>query len=338
MDPILYFLSHSLALHLTLAVLSCLIGMGAGWWIWSRYQRQCATLQAEVQQQKDRLQKLTRERDGLARTQDELQLGLKAAKADGERLKTESALAQEKVLAASQGRIELEDRAKALESQASLDADTIASLRGLLDQATAEGESNKAASDRSEAQHKKQLNALREQTATAQATAAHLTQERDSVRAELKERTQQLQDGERELARIQEEAGAQAGAHEASEAEVERLKKELEALRQSTDPVITDPGESESERERLQSQLTRLAAELSRSEDQTLQARQELEKETKRAQDWEKQLVRYEEEIVRLKQRLETAPKTPPPSQESAAKAAKPSPQTLLFDLPERPI
>ena len=82
MDPIFYFLTHSFALHATLGVVACILGLAGGWWYWGRFEAQSLLLQSELQQQKDKLQKAGREKDDLTRARDDLQSGLGACQAD----------------------------------------------------------------------------------------------------------------------------------------------------------------------------------------------------------------------------------------------------------------
>lgn len=338
MDPILYFLSHSYALHLTLAIVSCLLGLGAGWWIWSRYQRECLALKGEVQQQKERLQKLDRERSDLSRTQDELQLGLKAAKADGERARTQHVATQEELNSTARQCKDLEARLLAAEEQRASADRSLEALRAELSEVRNELASTRAAGDQAKAHIQEQsasLSALRGEMETNQKQATKLIKERDEARKENTQLSQELKDKAEGLTQAQELIDTLTAARDTALGAIRELQSELQAL-QSAQANRSEQSKSENDdHERLQSQLTRLAAELSRSEDVAQQVQKELDKERLRSQENDQQLLRYEEEILRLKEKLASSGKsTAKANAEPTAPPAPASPQALLFDLP----
>lgn len=338
MDPILYFLSHSYALHLTLAILSCLLGLGAGWWIWSRYQRECQTLKGEVQQHKERLQKLTRERDDLGRKQDELQLGLKAAKADGERARAQHVATQEELNSTARQCKELEGRLLAVEEQRGTADRSLEALKAEAAELRNELAAMRAAGEQAKARIQEQsasLNALRGEMEGHSKSASKLFQERDEARKESERREQEIKDQAAQLSLAQEQIDVLTTARDTALAAIRELQSELQTVQTAAEKRSESSQSETDDQERLQSQLTRLAAELSRSEETAQELQKELEKERLRSQEGDQQLLRYEEEILRLKEKVAGQPKAPGRnSTDPATPAAPASPQALLFDLP----
>ena len=97
MDPILYFLGHSLLLHLLLAAVAFAFGLGVGWWLWAKFQQQCRSLQEEVAKERERAAKMMRERDDLHHARHEQQAAQASVNGDVSRLRsTVTSLEQEK--------------------------------------------------------------------------------------------------------------------------------------------------------------------------------------------------------------------------------------------------
>ena len=359
MDPIYYFLKHSLILHLSLAVIACALGLAAGWWLWARFQNQCEDLSSELAQHKDRATKLTRERDDITRSKDELQLGLATAKTDTEKFKTQLAASRDDITQQTSTLSSLMQDKQSLQQRVTT-----------LEQAQNET--------------KDQMAASRTQAATLSDDKVKLEARVKELQSELAKLKTQSSAREKDLS-LQIEAGQQAAT--LVRQEVEQLRSEQESLiqkngvasasmeamaaelreMQSRFASVRDNSEKQTEdREGLQSQLTRLATELSQSDEHLSRSQQKLEHleqehrktlhELEAARsgpaatpapamppDWEAQQTRYEEEIVRLRERLATAtasPRaaTPAPSRPSASAASQAPSATaapLLFDLPE---
>ena len=231
MDPILYFLTHSFILHLALAVIACAVGVVAGWWFWGRFEEQSRGLQTELIQVKERLAKLTKEKDDLSRQRDE-------TRSVSTTLQTEQARMKKL----------LEEQAEQLSAR---------ELRWV-----------KAESELADAQ--KSQEALSEKLARELAQARREHAQMEGSKAGLQTEVQELRKAAAGNGQLTAEttAARESLIQERDEARrySDRLEEEITSLRDKLATLNEGRGELLNSRADMQAQLTRLAAELSRSE------------------------------------------------------------------------
>ena len=332
MDPILYFLSHSLLLHLLLAAVAFAFGLGVGWWLWSKFQQQCRSLQGEVVKERERAAKMMRERDDLHHARNEQQAAKASVNGDVSRLKsTVTSLEQEKQNLFDI-RVNLEnelsesrDRVEALEQQAVKATDENHAL-----QLRAEEAEGPAVTLREEVTSlQRNLEALKQSRSEAQNHARQLETELASARQET-EVASKTRDGQLQTRNLLQSQATQLGEElnrvkqqlvqaTREKEELSKAAAELVTFRNSAEAELvklkTQQGDLFSHHSTLEGEVTRLRQQvmtLTQERDQHTQSRAQLQAANRsleeelvrlRAENWEEKCLAQEQEIIALKAR-----------------------------------